>query len=323
MNSHPLVSVICLCYNQKQFIEEALDSVFAQTYSNIEVVIVDDASTDQSVVVIKKMLANIPIHDAKSIKTVFLQENLGNCKAFNRGLAMAQGKYVIDFATDDVMLPERIEKQVNYFEKLDKSYGVVFTEAAYMDETGQHLYYHFQDKLSRLYPDSIPTGDIYADVLSTYFISSPTMMMKKKVLDELGGYDEQLAYEDFDFWVRSARQFKYAFLDECLTKIRKTERSLSSGWYRPGDPQLYSTYLVCQKAVKLNKSPEEKKALVKRVKFEIRQAVFSDNTKEAALFFDLLRSESRINGVYRFYYWLSKLPVKLYGLRNLYLKLRY
>jgi glycosyltransferase involved in cell wall biosynthesis len=289
----------------------------------VEIIVVDDASTDQSVAVIKKVLSNIPAHDAGSIQTIFLPENLGNCKAFNRGLAVAQGKYVIDFATDDVMMPKRIEKQVNYFELLDAHYGVVFTEAAYIDKGGQHLSYHFQDKLSRLYPDKIPTGEVYADVLSTYFISSPTMMMRKQVLNELSGYDEQLAYEDFDFWVRSARHYKYAFLDECLTKVRKSGHSLSTGLYRPGDPQLHSTYLVCQKAVRLNKTPEEQRALVKRIKFEIRQAVFSDNTKEADLFFDLFRSESKISGIYKFYYWLSKLPLKLSGWRNLYLRLRY
>ena len=323
MNSHPLVSVICLCYNHEKFVEEAMESVLTQTYSQIEVIIVDDASTDQGVAVIKKMLSNIPADQAGSIQTVFFPENLGNCKAFNRGLALAHGKYVIDFATDDVMLPERIEKQVKFFEQLDESYGVVFTEAAYMDENGQHLYYHFQNKLSHLYPDKIPTGDVYAEVLSTYFISAPTMMMKKKVLDELGGYDEQLAYEDFDFWVRSSRHYQYAFLDECLTKVRKTGQSMSARLYHPGDPQLYCTYLVCQKAVKLNKSPDEQKALVKRIKYEFRQAVFSDNKKEADLFFDLLRTVGRVQGVYKVYYGLSKFPVKLRWWRNLYLKVRY
>ncbi len=319
MHTTPLVSVICLCYNHEKFVEEALTSVFSQTYPNIETIVVDDASTDQSVAVIRKILSGIAAIDAGNIKTIYLPENLGNCKAFNRGLAVAQGKYVIDFATDDVMLPERVEQQVNCFEKLDESYGVVFTEAAYINESGQHLYYNFRDKLSRLYPDKIPVGDVYAKVLSTYFISAPTLMMKKKVLDELGGYDEQLAYEDFDFWVRSARNYKYAFLDECLTKVRKSSHSLSTGLYRLGDAQLHSTYLVCQKAMRLNQTPEDQRALLRRIKYEFRQAVFSDNSREAGLFFNMLQSLGSINIVYKFYYQLSKLPIKLRWFRNLYL----
>ncbi len=323
MQEYPLVSVICLCYNHGQFVEEALTSVFSQTYPNLEIVLVDDASTDESVAQIQTVLEHFSKASSFPVKTIFLPENLGNCKAFNPGLALATGKYVIDFATDDVMLPERIEKQVRCFESLDESFGVVFTEAEYIDETGQHLYFHFQDKLSKMYPENVPAGNVYAKLLSTYFISSPTMMMKKKVLDALGGYDEQLAYEDFDFWVRSARHYQYAFLDECLTKVRKTGRSLSSGWYRAGDPQLYSTYLVCKKAVKLNKTQEDHQALVKRIKFEIRQAVFSDNTREAGLFFDLLKRVGEANGKYQLIYWISKLPVKLSWWRNLYLRVRY
>lgn len=320
MESNPLVSVICLCYNHERFLEEALVSVFSQTYANIEVIIVDDASTDLSVAVIKEFLANNPELNAK---THFLPKNLGNCKAFNQGLALAHGKYVIDFATDDVLFPERIEKQVNYFESLDESFGVVFTEAAYINEKGQHWYYHFQDKFAHIYPNNIPTGDVYTMVLSTYFISAPTMLMKKEVLDNLGGYDENLAYEDFDFWVRSSRNYQYAFLDECLTKVRKSNRSLSSALYQPGDRQLYSTYLVCQKAVKLNKNSEEQQALVKRIKYELRQAVFSDNYLEAELFFNLLKSLKGMKGIYQFYYWLSKMPFNLGWWRQFYLWFKY
>lgn len=149
MERFPLVSVICLCYNHEQFVQEALESVFSQTYPHIEIIVVDDASTDTSVAVISEVLAK---HQGHSIKTRFLSENQGNCKAFNEGFALAQGKYVIDFATDDVLIPDRIGKQVQYFESLPDSFGVVFTEAAYIDSKGQHLYYHFKDRFSNIYP---------------------------------------------------------------------------------------------------------------------------------------------------------------------------
>ena len=291
----PLVSVICLCYNQARFVAEALASVLAQTYSSIELIIVDDASTDQSVTVIQHFLRSHPTND--SIKTLFLPRNLGNCAAFNQGMALARGKYMIDFATDDVMLPQRIEQQVAYFETLPNDYGVVFTEAQYIDEQGSHLYYHYQDKLKHLYPP--PTGDVYAQLLSTYFVAGPSMMVKKEVLDTMHGYDEQLAYEDFDFWVRSSRDYRYAYLDECTTQIRKHPASMSTGWYRPGDPQLHSTYLVCLKAKDLNRTEEERKALVKRVKYEIRQAVFADDHQQVRLFFGILMPVGKGSLFYR------------------------
>ncbi len=81
----------------------------------------------------------------------------------------------------------------------------------------------------------IPQGDVYRDMLTTYFIPGPTMMIRREVFAALGGYDESLSYEDFDFWVRSSRIYRYAFLNERLTSIRKLKSSMSTGWYVPGD----------------------------------------------------------------------------------------
>ncbi|MEQ9440367.1 MAG: glycosyltransferase [Cyclobacteriaceae bacterium] len=282
--SQPLVSIIALSYNHEKFIEQALASVFQQTYLAIELILVDDASTDRSAAVAQTYLQQHS--EALSVKTVFLPQNLGNCAAFNRGLAQAQGKYVVDFATDDILFPQRIARQVAYFESLTPDYGVVFTEAEYVDEDGNHLWFHYQDRLAHIRP--IPVGEVYADVVARYFISSPTMMIRKKVLDELEGYDEQLAYEDFDFWVRSARKWKYAYLDECTTRIRKHQRSMSTGWYKPNDPQLYSTYVICQKAIRLNRTNHERKALILRVMYEIKQSIRNKQWRESILFGTLL-----------------------------------
>src|SRR5690606_27795969 len=104
-------------------------------------------------------------------------------------------------------------------------------------------------------------------------------------------YDESLAYEDFDFWVRSARTYKYAFQPQCLTKVRKVKASLSSKLYSKGDKQLESTYRVCLKAAHLNRSKQDKRALIIRLRYEARHAVLTSNQKEAKLFFDLLQQQ--------------------------------
>lgn len=304
----PLVSIICLCYNHENFIEEAMASVLGQSYTNLEIIVIDDASVDQSSKVIDRFLASY--HHTHHVHTLFLPENVGNCKAFNQGLALAKGKYVIDFATDDVMLPQRVEQQVTYFEQLPSRYGVVFSEAAYIDEKGKHLYFHYQDRLKRLRP--IPAGNVYAQVLALYFISSPTMMVKKEVLDDMGGYDERLAYEDFDFWVRSSRQYLYAYLPACTTKVRKSAGSMSTKIYTYGDKQLYSTYLICKKAAKLIQTSEERLALIKRIKFELRQAVFFDNRTEAKLFFSLLQKHAEVKGRYLLLYAVYQSGVRLH-----------
>jgi glycosyltransferase involved in cell wall biosynthesis len=316
--SRPVVSVICLSYNHKRFIREAIDSVIAQTYANIEVILIDDASTDGTQEIIRHYQRQHP-----EFKVFLLEKNLGNCAAFNFALKNATGEFIIDFATDDVMLSDRIERQVEQFAKFDKTYGVVFSDALYIDEAGKEKYKHFERLFKNRLLQTIPEGDIYHEVLSTYFIPSPTMMVRKDVFDSIGGYDEQLSYEDFDFWVRSSRKFKYAFLDAITTKIRVSSRSMSQGWYRQGDKQLRSTYEVCRKALSFSKRTEDFDALARRLKFEIRQSVFSGNNNEAKLFYKLLREIGHNNILYKMIMVLNVFHLPLSPVRNLYHRLRY
>lgn len=262
----PLVSVICLCYNHGEYLKEALNSVFDQTYGKVEIIVVDDASTDGSPELLKSFLSQ-----RDDVKLILNSTNLGNCKAFNLGLKEANGKYIIDFATDDVMMPERIAKQVVQFSSLGQEYGVVYSDWISIDSRGQLLTgcQAEKDKLS---------GDLYDQLVERYFIAPPTMMMKKEVFDYLGGYDEELAYEDFDFWVRSSHRYKYAYLDEKLTKIRRSSGSLSTKFYseRSGD-MLLSTYKVCEKASVLNRTQRDRVALSNRISYEMRQCLFTSN----------------------------------------------
>ena len=314
----PLVSVICLCYNHEKFIKEALYSVVNQTYKNIELIIVDDASSDESRKAIREF-------KNKFSSTIYLpiEKNVGNCKAFNLGFALSKGSFVIDFATDDVMMTDRIAKQVSIFETLSPKFGVVFTDADYIDDRGKFLKQHYKYLFRKKLLTNVPTGDVYAEILSTYFVASPTMMIRRSVLEQLNGYDENLAYEDFDFWVRSSRIFKYAFLNESLTKIRRSKNSMSSGWYKHGDTQLYSTYLVCRKIQKLNKNTEENSSLVKRVRYEIRQSVFSKNVKEAGLFFQLLTELTKPTLTDRILIGIRHLPLPFRWFRQLYHTIRF
>src|SRR5690349_7222728 len=118
----PLVSVICLSYNHARFAEEAIQSVLSQTYSNVELIVVDDASNDNSVQIIEQQ-----IRHRSDIKFLSLKKNLGHCKAFNQGYALAKGEYIIDLAADDVLLPNKIETGVKELEEAGDSYGVHFS----------------------------------------------------------------------------------------------------------------------------------------------------------------------------------------------------
>lgn len=316
--SLPLVSVICLCYNHERFVREAVESVIHQTYPNIQIILADDASTDGSVSVIRQLKMDYP-----QIELLLLEQNLGNCKAFNRALKLAKGDYIIDLAADDILLPRRIQKQVDFFINSGKEYGVVFSNANYIDETGRFIRNHFEYLLKKKFIREVPHGDIFLLVIRAYFIPSPTVMFRKEIIDQLNGYDENLAYEDFDFWVRSARITLYGYIPEVLTLIRKHRASLSTGWYKVGDKQLHSTYLICLKILKMCKNKEEFESFIMRVRYELRQSVFSHNRNEARLFFQLLKSIKKVTIHDWVLFVILELKIPVLWIRKVYYRFQY
>jgi glycosyltransferase involved in cell wall biosynthesis len=266
---HPLVTVIALSYNHAPYIKESLQSVFDQTYEHWELIIVDDASTDESAKVVKECIAG-----RAEIKFIAHKRNHGNCKSFNEALRYAKGEFVIDLALDDVFTKDRLEKQVKKLEHKGHSYACCFTDATYINQQGKQLHNHYKrDKEGKLL-STVPEGDVYTDVVSHYFICPPTLMIRKSVLDEIGGYDESLAYEDFDLWVRVSRMYKFAYLDEVLCYKRVLSKSLSVRFKNKQYPEMArSTLKICRKAAWLNQDEQDKKALLKRIVFEMREAL--------------------------------------------------
>lgn len=306
----PLVSLICLSYNHRPYIKEALDSVLNQSYKNIEVIVIDDASPDGSAEEIRKYL-----HPFPQIKFIALTENIGNCKAFNIGFKESKGKYVIDFAMDDVLLPERIEKQVGVFEKLPESFGVVFSDVGFIDKESKPIGAHYKRDRNGKLLEKVPQGDVYRELLERYFISPPSMMVKREVLEKLGGYDETLAYEDFDFWVRSSRLYQYLFIDEIQTLKRILPNSHGSKFNQKRQHfMLESTLKVCEKAFQLNRSKEENKALAKRIRFHSRQALFTENYSLVKDFYHLLEKLDEESLIDKAWLLLANLKMPFYWL---------
>lgn len=268
MNNHTLVSIICLCYNHEAFVASAIRSVLDQTYSNIEIIVVDDCSTDKSVEKIKSLIQGYP-----QIKSLFLNENLGNTRAFNKGLAMSTGTYIIDLAADDILLPKRVEKGLETFNHYSSDYGVNFSNAEIINETSEVTDQFYVTDQTGNAISKPPEGDLYSELIQRFFICPPTMMSRREVFDSLQGYDEALAYEDFDFWVRSARRFRYCYTDDILVQRRRVADSLSSRQYVRDSDQMRSTFTVCQKIKQMNIGAEEDQALKTRIKYEMKQCL--------------------------------------------------
>lgn len=309
----PMVTVILTAFNQGKYVSETLGSIFAQTYPNLQIVIIDNASTDGTICLIENIVSDFP-----EFTVIKNPENFGLCRAFNQGLALAKGKYIIDLAADDVMLPGRIEHQVHALENLGEDYGVVFSNAQYIDAKGEVLNFHYPVDTNLKADKPIPSGDVYKSILEKYFICTPTMMMRAKMLIEMGGYDESLDFEDFDFWVRSAVRYKYFYQDEVLTRKRNVPGSLSTQIYKKGNSLLETCYIVCNKAYELNRDQEEFDLLAARIRTFIRKCFYAQEFELALRFRKLLnyienpgiltemvvmlcRLHLPVNGLYLFY----------------------
>ena len=258
--TNPIVTIICVCFNHSRFVTEALDSVINQTYSNIELIVIDDGSTDGSGKVIKKWMVDHP-----EATLILNGVNQGYCKTFNKAFLVSKGELIIDLSADDVLLPNRVEQGVKLFAGSGNEVGVLFSDAQYIDEQGNPLRFH-----SDRFPHrTIPQGDLYQEVIQRYFICSPTMMFRRSVIDVLQGYDESLAYEDFDFWVRASRNFKFMYSPEVLVKKREVFTSMSKRQFDRSSTQRWSTLEVCRKIKNLNETHDENKALKKRLIYEM------------------------------------------------------
>ena len=163
------------------------------------------------------------------------------------------------------------------FTSAESDYGIHFSDAFLIDRQSKINGTHFRRDHDGQLIDNIPSGDLYETLIRKYLICPPTMMVKKKVFDKLDGYDESLSYEDFDFWIRSSRSFKYLFHKAPLVKKRILKNSLSSRQWSFFNRHQRSTLKVCEKILTLNKTPQEHMALIKRCNYEIRQCFKTGN----------------------------------------------
>lgn len=270
MHNNPLVTVVCLCYNHGKFIVEALDSVLKQTYSNIELIIVDDCSTDNSVEVIESWRKQHP-----EIPFLSNKKNLGNTKSFNQALKLAKGSYIIDLAADDYLVENCVELQLHKFTtSLYSKLGIVYGNVELVDEHNKHIAYFFEvdENKKRIKPQ--PTGNIYIGLLNLENnVCSVSSMIKREVYDKFNGYDENLAYEDYDFWIKSSRVYEFDFIDTILIKKRELLSSLSAQRFKKFNKKTRrynrSSYKILLNVLKLNQSKAENKAILKRIHYEM------------------------------------------------------
>ena len=161
MQDEPLVSVIIPTYNRAHYVVEAVESVLAQTHKNIEIIVVDDGSTDGAEEILDPYKDRI---------RYFYQENQGVSAARNLGIRNANGQYLAFLDSDDLWLPDKTELQLNFLKEND-NYGFVFSNFLIFTDTENET-----EIANRSIP---PSGYIFPQLFMGNFIGSPTMLMRR------------------------------------------------------------------------------------------------------------------------------------------------
>ena len=274
MQETELVTVICSCYNHEKFVIESIESVLNQCHKNIQLIIIDDFSSDNSISVIENYILSYP-----EILFIKNKKNLGITTSFNNAVKFAKGNYIIDLSTDDVLLPNCVSAQLDTFYKSKfNNLAIVYGNAEIISEKGNHIYYNFEVDSNLKTIKKRNSGNLYADVISTETtICSVSAMLKKSFFDELNGYDDRLSYEDLDYWIRVSRFYSIEFIDTVLMRKRKVQNSLHSNFIKPNNKHGFSTNLILKKAFSLNKNKKEHRILLKRINLEIKIALKTKN----------------------------------------------
>ena len=211
-NKHPLVSVVMPVYNGERYLREAIDSILNQTYTNFEFIIINDGSTDKSEQIV------LSYTDSR-IRYLVNEKNSGICITLNKGLDAAQGKFIARMDCDDISMPDRVQKQVDFLEK-NTDVGIVGSDVIVFGEGLEEQYFDFvHDK------DGCKAGLIF----NTCF-AHPSVMFRRDILIEnnLHYNDEFRGIEDYELWWRMSQFTELINIPEPLLRYRKHNTQITN-----------------------------------------------------------------------------------------------
>jgi len=208
MDNNVLVSIIIPTYNCQKYIRQAIESALAQTYKNIEIIVVDDGSSDNTREEIDDLISD------KKISYIY-QSNKGLPGARNTGIEHSKGEYLVFLDSDDVILPEKVTTQVSFMKK-HPDVCLVYSRYKYFKND------NLNDVVS--HPSALLRGNLYKHLIRANFFIVHSVLVKKACVEKVGRFDESFrAFEDWDLWIRMAESgcmFDYIDKELCLCRLR-------------------------------------------------------------------------------------------------------
>lgn len=208
MNGNPKLSVVMPVFNCERFVGQAIESILNQHFTDFEFIIIDDGSTDRT----REIIGSY--HDER-IKLIKNGRNLGTTKTLNIGVLQANGDFIARMDADDISLPERFQLQYDFLTH-HQDIAVAGSWYEEIDESGKHVrFFRLPTDASEIKCYLVSPGD-----LGYYCVSHPTVIMRRKVLMQIGSYDEGSRAQDYELWTRVLRKYRIANIGRFLVKHR-------------------------------------------------------------------------------------------------------
>jgi glycosyltransferase involved in cell wall biosynthesis len=259
----PKISVIIPAYNSGSFLAEAIESALSQTYRSIEIICIDDGSTDNT--------RDVALSFGSKVKYVY-QDNRGVSAARNAGIRLSQGRFIAFLDSDDKWDSRKLEKQAALFSQNPK-FGLVHSDVYYWGP-GQ------DQKTMSQRERQVIDGDCYLRLFFSNPVITSTVLIRKECIDFVGPFDETLSVsEDWDLWIRISRYFRLAYISEPLVAYRLHEGSLTTNSIkmRQGDLFVVERTLKNDPALKFRLGPSRVRKMVFKLSFGVGYHYFSDN----------------------------------------------
>jgi glycosyltransferase involved in cell wall biosynthesis len=207
----PIVSVVMAAKNYARFLPTAVESVFAQTFADWELVVIDDGSTDHTPSAVRPYLADRRVR-------YFRSDKLGQPRAKNLGARLSRGEFVAYLDADDAWLPTKLEKQLALLHAKPEV-GVCFCRRSLIGERGEPL------------PGNdppAPRGRVLPQIFLRNFVCFSSVVVRRRVFDHVSGFDPEWDLSiDYDLWLRAARHYEFDYVDEELVLYRTGHGNLS------------------------------------------------------------------------------------------------
>lgn len=208
----PAASIIMPCFNHGRFVEESTQAILGQTYADLELIIVDDCSTDSSWAVIQTLARKDP-----RIRAIRHEINQGAARSRNDGMRFANGEFIGFCDADDVWETTKLERQTNLLQN-HPEFDVTYGDSIIIDEHGAPTGERFSH---RFRPPHASSGWLFPRLLTRNFVNMQTVLMRRECFHRMGGFAEDIKWvEDWSYWITLSHAYRFLYKPAALSRYR-------------------------------------------------------------------------------------------------------